>query len=106
MLTIIICNHNQISLSIFRAQEVIQCHFEVQKSTIKLESTIIWRIGYQDKSTQASALPDEAQFHEQTISTSIPIAKSDQVTHLVAVMKVNLQQVFDEMLKIVEIFRQ
>ena len=58
-----------------------ECEFQVTKSMVKLETAIRWTIKYLQS-------PEDENFHQVTISTAIPIAKADQVTHLLAVLKV------------------
>ena len=64
-----------------RIQEVVECYFQVAKSTVKLQADVHWTLKYLQ-------YPDDESFHEQTVHTAIPIAKADQVTHLVPVLKV------------------
>lgn len=66
---------------------MIECEFQVTKSTVRLEAAIEWVIQYvQKQQTSPSQAP---LFHQQTVRTLIPVSKSDQVTHLVAVLKVS-----------------
>lgn len=53
------------------------------KSTVKLQADIQWTIRYR-------RTPEET--YQNTIRTIIPIAKADQVAHLVAVLKVRTKE--------------